>query len=151
MKLTHKAITVGAVVAALLGSGTTAATAQTTPPPPPGTRASASPMSFTETKRRIDQHLAKTISGATTARQRVSASSTLTPAEKATLDADLNKLITDATTARRQVDAATNQAGLQAAQPALQAVKADHQKLHKDLMAVRSAHPTLRPTAPPTS
>ncbi|MGC9665434.1 hypothetical protein ACNTMW_02640 [Planosporangium sp. 12N6] len=141
------------MVAALLGSGATAAAAQTTPPPPspPGAGTSASPWSVSQIKQRLDAHLAKEINQATAARQRVNASSTLTAAEKAKLNGDLNKLIADATTARREVDAATNRAGLEAARPALQAVKADRQQVHKDWKAISGAHGTAKPTAPPTA
>jgi hypothetical protein len=111
---------------------------------------SASPRSVAEIKQHIDRHLAMLTDRATAARRRVNSSSTLTAAEKAKLNADLDKLITDATTARRAVNAATDRAGLEAARPALKAVKADTQQVHKDLRAIRSKHGTARPSASPT-
>ncbi|GAA1821470.1 hypothetical protein HC028_11310 [Planosporangium flavigriseum] len=151
MKPIQRVLAVGALVAGLLGSGATAATAQTTPPPPPGASTSASPWSVAQIKHHVDSHLAKVIARATAARQRVNSDSTLTAAQKAKLNADLNKLITDATTARRKVDAANDRAGLEAARPALQAVKADRRQLYKDWEAIHGAHGTATPSAPSTS
>jgi hypothetical protein len=150
MKLTHKVLTVGAVMVGLLGSCATAATAATTPPPPPGASTGASHLSVADIKHRIDRHLTKLTDRAVAARRRVDADPSLTAAEKAKLDADLSKLITDATTARRRVDAATNRAGLEAARPALRAVAADRLQVYKDLQAIH-ARRTPGPTAPPSA
>lgn len=157
MKRTHKILAVGAVTVGLLGSGSTASAAATSPSPPPGPTASPSGPSVADIKHEINGHLTKLIDRATAARQRVNADPNLTAAQKAKLDADLNKLVTDATTARSQVNAATDRAGLEAARPALQAVKADLRRLHEDW---KSIHPhgtpppwapsPAAPTAPPT-
>jgi hypothetical protein len=98
-------------------------------------------------KHHIDRRLTKLIDRATAARQHVNADPNLTAAQKAKLDADLNKLVTDATVARREVDAATDRAGLEAARPALQTVKADLHQLHKDWKATHP-HGTSPPMAP---
>jgi hypothetical protein len=158
MKRTHKILAVGAVTVGLLGSGSTAAAAATSPSPPPGPSASPSRPSVADIKHQINGHLTKLINRATAARQHVKADPNLTAAQKAKLDADLNKLVTDATTARGQVNAATDRAGLEAARPALQAVKADLRRLHEDWKA---SHPhetappmapsSAAPAAPPTS
>jgi hypothetical protein len=147
MKLTHKVFAVGAVMIGLLGSGATATTAAaaTTPTPPPGPSASPSHRSVADIKHHINMHLTKVIDQATAARKRVAADPNLTAAQKARLDTDLSKLIADATTARREVNAATDRAGLQAARPALEAVKADRHQLHKDWQAIHP-HPTPLPT-----
>jgi predicted homoserine dehydrogenase-like protein len=99
-------------------------------------------------KHHIDKQLTKLIDRANAERKRVDANPNLTAAQKAKLDSDLNKLVTDATTARREVDAATNRAGLEAARPALQAVKADLQQLRKDMKSIPGAHRSAAPTAP---
>jgi hypothetical protein len=160
MKLTHKVFAVGAVMIGLLGSGATATTAAaaTTPTPPPGPSASPSPRSVADIKHHINMHLTKVIGQATAARKRVAADPNLTAAQKARLDTDLSKLIADATTARREVNAATDRAGLQAARPALEAVKADRHQLHKDWQAIHPHGTPLPtetssevPTAPSTS
>jgi hypothetical protein len=148
MKLTHKVLAVGAIVAALLGPGATAATAATAPSPPPGASAGASPRSLADIKHHVDKHLTKLIDRANAERKRVDASPNLTAAQKAKLDSDLNKLVADATTARREVDAATNRAGLEAARPALQAVKADLQQLRKDWKSIPGARGSAKPTVP---
>jgi hypothetical protein len=148
MKLTHKVLAVGAILAALLGPGATAATAAATPPPPPGASASASPRSLADIKHHVDKHLTKLINWATAERKRVDANPNLTAAQKAKLDGDLNKIVADATTARREVDAAKDRAGLEAARPALQAVKADLQQWRKDWKSMPGAHGSAKPTAP---
>jgi hypothetical protein len=158
MKRTHKILAVGAVTVGLLGSGSTVPAAATSPSPPPGPSASPTRPSVADIKHEINGHLTKLIDRATAERQRVNADPNLTAAQKARLDADLDKLVADATTARRQVNAATDRAGLEAARPALRAVKADLRRLHEDWKA---SHPdgtpppmapsSAVPTAPHTS
>src|SRR5258705_13168639 len=148
MKLTHKLLAMSVLVAGMIFSGATAATADPSPPPSPGASPGTSHGSVADIKRQLDKHLAKVTDRAETARTRVDASAKLTAAEKATLDADLDKLVADAATARREVDAATDRAGLEAAQPALHAVKADRDQLHKDWEAIPSAHKAPEPKAP---
>jgi hypothetical protein len=58
-------------------------------------------------------------------------------AAKTTLQADITKILTDIGTWRTQVDAATTIAGIRAADPAHQVVKADLAKLHVDLAAAK--------------
>jgi chromosome segregation ATPase len=145
MKLTRKVFAVGAVAAGLLAAGATAATAATTTTPAPAAGQGTGHRSLADIQHRVDQRLDKLTARAAEARKRVDASQKLTAAEKAKVDADLDKLVADAATARRQVDSATDRAGLKAAKPAIQAVKADHQQLRTDRKAVRDAHQKSTP------
>ncbi|NJC84621.1 hypothetical protein [Planosporangium mesophilum] len=140
MRLTRKVFVVGAVTAGLLGAGATAAVAAT---PTADNGAGRRPVA--DVQHRIDQRLDRVTARTAEARKRVDANQKLTAAEKAKLNADLDKLVADAATARKQVDAATDRAGLKAAKPALQAVKADVQQLRTDRKAVRDAHRTPTP------
>jgi Skp family chaperone for outer membrane proteins len=56
-----------------------------------------------------------------------------------TLQADISKTLADTATWRKQVDAATTKAGVRAADPAHQVVKADLAKLHSDLATAKGA------------
>jgi hypothetical protein len=58
-------------------------------------------------------------------------------AAKTVLQADITKTLTDTAAWRTQVDAATTIAGIRAADPAHQVVKADLAKLHADLTAAK--------------
>jgi Skp family chaperone for outer membrane proteins len=60
-------------------------------------------------------------------------------AAKTALEADISKTLADTDTWRKQVDAATTKAGIRAADPAHQAVKADLAKLHSDLANAKGA------------
>jgi hypothetical protein len=145
MKLTRKVFAVGAVTAGLLAAGATAATAASTTSPTPTAGQGSAHRTVADVQHRVDQRLDKLTARANTARQRVDANQKLTADEKAKLKADLDKFVADAATARRQVDAATDRASLKAARPALQAVKADHQKLRTDRKAIRDAHQKSTP------
>jgi hypothetical protein len=60
-------------------------------------------------------------------------------AARTTLQADITKALADTATWRTQTDAATTKAGILAAKPAHEAVKADLAKLDADLTAAKKA------------
>jgi hypothetical protein len=61
-------------------------------------------------------------------------------AARAILQADIIKALADTAAWRQRVDAATTKAGIRAADPAHQIVKADLAKLHADLAAAKKIH-----------
>lgn len=99
------------------------------------------PQTVADVKARVDgkaQHISAKMQAL---QSRLTARPHLAAAQN-TLQADITKILADTATWRQQIQTATTMAGIRAADPAHQAVKADLVKLHTDLEAAKATKTT---------